>query len=168
MIFDADILGYFMNGGENAMRGKLGFAPFGANPAAAAPTPNVWIWSLAMSAFSAKKDAAWWFMQWASGAEHGLFGASKMDFVNPVRASVWADAGFRQRLEESYPGYVNQHDVSAPGAKIYFTAQPLFFDLTTEWAATLQQMVAAEVPVDEGLDRLADSVDRQLKDAGLG
>jgi multiple sugar transport system substrate-binding protein len=106
-------------------------------------------------------------MQWASGAEHGLFGASKMDFVNPVRASVWADAGFRARLEKSYPGYVNQHDVSAPGAKIYFTAQPLFFDLTTEWAATLQQMVAKEAPVDEALDRLAASVDRQLKDAGL-
>lgn len=167
MIFDADILGYFMNGGDNKMAGQLGYAPFAANPAASAPTPNVWIWSLAMSNFSTKKDAAWYFMQWASGAEHGLFGASKMDFVNPVRASVWADAGFRSRLEKSYPGYVNQHDVSAPGAKIYFTAQPLFFDLTTEWAATLQQMVAKEVPVDEALDRLAASVDRQLKDAGL-
>ena len=47
------------------------------------------------------------------------------------------------------------HDVSAPGASIKFTAQPLFFDLTTEWAATLQKMVAKEVPVDEGLDQLA-------------
>jgi len=53
-------------------------------------------------------------------------------------------------------------------AKIHFTAQPLFFDLTTEWAATLQKMVASEVPVDEGLDQLAQSVDRQLKEAGLG
>lgn len=168
MIFDADILGYFMNGGDNAMAGKLGYAPFAANPAAAAPTPNVWIWSLAMASASRKKDAAWYFLQWATGAEHGLFGASKMDFVNPVRQSVWSDEGFRARLENSYPGYVNQHDVSAPGAKIYFTAQPLFFDLTTEWAASLQQMVAGQVPVDEGLDKLAASVDRQLKEAGLG
>jgi multiple sugar transport system substrate-binding protein len=29
-------------------------------------------------------------------------------------------------------------------------------------------MVASEVPVDEGLDQLAQSVDRQLKEAGLG
>ncbi|TVQ57369.1 MAG: extracellular solute-binding protein [Rhodobacteraceae bacterium] len=168
MIFDADILGYFMNGEGNAMAGQLGYAPFAANPAASAPTPNVWIWSLAMSNFSQRKDAAWWFLQWASGAEHGLFGATEMDFVNPVRQSVWADEGFRSRLENSYPGYVNQHDVSAPGAQIYFTAQPLFFDLTTEWAATLQRMVANEVPVDEGLDQLAASVDRQLRDADLG
>ncbi|MET4120886.1 multiple sugar transport system substrate-binding protein [Bradyrhizobium sp. JR1.5] len=168
MIFDADILGYFMNGGENKERGHLGYAPFAANPAAKAPTPNVWIWSLAMSSFSKQKDAAWLFMQWAASTEHDLFGARKMDFVNPVRASVWKDSEFRDRIGKSYPGYLEQHDVSAPGAKIYFTAQPLFFDLTTEWAASLQKMVAKEVSVDEGLDKLADNINRQLKQAGLG
>jgi multiple sugar transport system substrate-binding protein len=29
-------------------------------------------------------------------------------------------------------------------------------------------MVAKEVPVDEGLDQLAASIDKQLKEAGLG
>ena len=168
MIFDADILGYFMNGGENKEKGHLGYAAFAANPAAKAPTPNVWIWSLALSSFSKQKDAAWMFMQWAASVEHDLFGARKMDFVNPVRTSVWKDSEFRDRIAKSYPGYLEQHDVSAPGAKIYFTAQPLFFDLTTEWAASLQKMVAKEVSVDEGLDKLADSINRQLKQAGLG
>ncbi len=167
MIFDADILGYFMNGGGNKETGNIAYAPFAANPAAEAPTPNVWIWSLSMSNFSQKKDAAWHFMQWATGVEHGLFGAQQMDFVNPVRQAVWDDSTFRARIDETYPGYLHQHDVSAPGAQIYFTAQPLFFDLTTEWAATLQKMVAAEVPVDEGLDMLAESVNNQLADAGL-
>ncbi len=59
-------------------------------------------------------------------------------------------------------------DTSAPGAKIYFTAQPLFFDLTTQWAEALQKMVAKEVPIDESLDQLAANIDKQLKDAGLG
>jgi multiple sugar transport system substrate-binding protein len=168
MIFDADILGYFMNGGDNKEKGNIGYAPFAANPDAKAPTPNVWIWSLALSSYSNQKEAGWYFMQWASSVEHDLFGARKMDFVNPVRASVWKDEEFRGRIDKSYPGYLEQHDVSAPGAKIYFTAQPLFFDLTTQWAETLQKMVAKEVPVDEGLDQLAASVDKQLKDAGLG
>jgi len=168
MIFDADILGYFMNGGDNKEKGNIGYAPFAANPAATAPTPNVWIWSLAMSSFSGQKDATWHFLQWASSVEHDLFGARKMDFVNPVRASVWADEEFRSRIDKSYPGYLHQHDVSAPGAKIYFTPQPLFFDLTTQWAETLQKMVAKELPVDEGLDQLATNIDKQLKDAGLG
>ena len=167
MIYDADILGYFMNGGDNAMAGKLAYAPFAAS-GSGTPTPNIWIWSLSMSRFSRDLDATWNFMQWASGPEHGLFGATQMDFVNPVRQSVWDDADFRERLASSYPGYVEMHDVSAPGASIKFTPQPLFFDLTTEWAATLQKMVANEVPVDEGLDQLADSVNRQLEEAGLG
>ena len=166
MIFDADILGYFMNGGTNEA-GNMAYAAFAANPEASAPTPNVWIWSLGMSNFSKQKEAAWSFIQWASGTEHGLFGARKMDFVNPVRQSVWDDPDFRDRIAESYSGYLEQYEASAPGSKIYFTPQPLFFNLTTEWAASLQKMVANEVPVDEGLDQLAASVNRQLKQAGL-
>jgi multiple sugar transport system substrate-binding protein len=168
MMFDADILGYFMNGAGNAEAGNLAFAAFSANPAATAPSPNIWIWAMAMSSFSTKKDATWYFLQWVTGPEHGLFGAQQMDLVNPARASVWADGAFRDKLAGKYPGYVDMHDASAPGASIKFTAQPLFFDLTTEWAATLQKMVAKEVPVDEGLDMLAESVNAQLKDAGLG
>ena len=84
-----------------------------------------------------------------------------MDFVNPVRQAVWDDDTFRARLDGSCPGYLHQHDVSAPGAQVYFTAQPLFFDLTTECAATFQKMVA-----NEGLDMLAESVNSQLADAG--
>jgi multiple sugar transport system substrate-binding protein len=168
MMFDADILGYFMNGAGNAEGGNLAFSGFKANPAAAAATPNIWIWSMAMSSFSADKDAAWYFLQWVTGPEHDLFGAQTMDLVNPARASVWADGAFRDKLSKSYSGYVEMHDASAPGASIKFTPQPLFFDLTTEWAATLQKMVAKEVPVDEGLDQLAESVNGQLKEAGLG
>jgi multiple sugar transport system substrate-binding protein len=168
MIYDADILGYFMNGGDNKEAGNIAYIPFAANPAAKAPTPNVWIWSLSLSSFSKQKDAAWYFIQWASSTEHDLFGARKMDFVNPVRSSVWKDEEFRKRIDEKYEGYLNQYEVSSPGAKIYFTAQPLFFDLTTQWAETLQKMVAKELPVDEGLDKLAENIDKQLKDAGIG
>ncbi len=167
MIYDADILGYFMNGEGNAEAGNLAYAAFAPNPEAEAPTPNVWIWSLGMSSFSNRKEAAWLFMQWASSTEHGLFGAREMDFVNPVRQSVWDDEGFQERIAAAYPGYLEQYQASAPGSKIYFTPQPLFFNLTTEWASMLQQMVGDQVPVDEGLDQLAESVNRQLRQAGL-
>jgi multiple sugar transport system substrate-binding protein len=167
MIYDADILGYFQNGGT-AEAGNIAYSAFAPNPEADAPTPNVWIWSLGMNANGQQQDAAWYFVQWASGTEHGLFGARTMDFVNPVRQSVWEDEEFRARIAKSYPGYLEQYEASAPGSKIYFTPQPLFFNLTTEWAASLQRMVANEVPVDEGLDQLAESVNGQLKSAGLG
>jgi multiple sugar transport system substrate-binding protein len=167
IIYDADILGYFMDGGDNKERGNLGFAAFAPNPKATEPTANVWIWSLALSNFSKKKDAAWNFIQWATGTEHLLFAARKKDMVNPIRTKVWEDAEFKERIGK-YPGYLEQYTKTAPKAQIYFTPQPLFFDLTTQWAETLQRLVAKEMPVNEGLDKLAASLDRQLKDAGLG
>jgi multiple sugar transport system substrate-binding protein len=167
MIYDADILGYFMDSGDNKEAGHLAYDAFAANPAATEPTANVWIWSLAMSNFSKNKDAAWDFLQWATGTEHCLFGARKMDFVNPIRTKVWEDSEFKAKIGK-YPGYLEQYTKTAPHAQIYFTPQPLFFDLTTEWAAALQRMVAKEIPVDEGLDKLADSLNKQLKENGLG
>ncbi|MBO0902436.1 extracellular solute-binding protein [Jiella sonneratiae] len=166
MIFDADILGYFQNNGDTKEKGNIGFHAFAANPDAKQPTPNVWIWSLAMSNFSGNKDATWYFLQWATSKQHDLFGAVKMDMVNPVRQSVWDDEDFKKRMEQN-TGYLEQFTASAPGSKIYFTPQPLFFDVTTAWAAMLQQMVAKEVPVDEGLDQLVASINDQMQQAGL-
>jgi len=168
MIYDADILGYFMNGPGTKEHGNIAYAPIAPNPKMSYPTSNVWIWSLAMSNFSRKKDATWAFLQWATGTEHCLFGARKKDLVNPVRSSVWKDQEFRDRIAKSYPGYMEQYDATAPHAQIYFTPQPLFFNVTTDWAASLQKMVANQVPVDEGLDQLASSIDRQMRQAGLG
>ena len=168
MIYDADILGYFMNGKDTKEHGHIAYAPLTPNPDAKGPTSNVWIWSLGMSNFSKNKDAAWTFMQWASGTDHLLFGARKADQVNPVRSAVWQDPDVQQRIKSNYPGYIEEYDSAVGEAKIYFTPQPLFFNVTTDWAASLQKMVAKQVSVDEGLDQLADSTNRTLKQAGIG
>ena len=168
-IFDADILGYFMDGGDNKETGNLGFHAFAANPAAKAPTPNVWIWSLAMNAAGKQKDAAWYFMQWASSTEHDMFGARKMDFVNPVRTSVvegrrssaTASTSPTPATSSSTTPRRRARRSTSPRSRCSSTSRP-------QWAETLQKMVAKEVPVDEGLDQLAASIDKQLKDAGLG
>ena len=99
MIYDADILGYFSNGGSNKEAGNLAFTAFKPNPEAKAPTPNIWIWSLAMSEFSKQKEAAWFFMQWATGTQNTTFGATKGDLVNPIRKSVWANPEFKDRQQ---------------------------------------------------------------------
>ena len=51
MIFDADILGFFQQEGTKEA-GNIGYQAFAANPDKKEPTPNVWIWSLAMNAAS--------------------------------------------------------------------------------------------------------------------
>ena len=167
MIFDADILGYFFNGNpDNKEAGNFGFHGFTPNPSASAPTPNVWIWSLAMSNFSKKKDAAWYWMQWCNGPENAMAGGVKHNQVNPVRESVWASGDFDDKIRGTSPGYMEQYNSSIDGSKIHFTAQPLFFETTTEWAAALQEMQTGS-SVDETLDKLASKIDRMMKDVGL-
>lgn len=167
MAYDADILGYFMNGAGNKESGNLAYAAFTPNPAAKGPTPNIWVWALAMSEFSKQKEAAWYFMQWATGVQNTTFGAIHADVVNPVRKSVWENEEFKARLEKSYPGYLKQYQASVAGAKIYFTPQQLFPEFTTEWASTLQQMYGGTVAVSEGLDKLAERLTGKLKSVGL-
>jgi multiple sugar transport system substrate-binding protein len=166
MIYDADIIGFFQQTGTKEA-GNIGYEAFTPNPDAKAPTPNIWIWGLAMSAFSGKQDAAWRFMQWASGTEQLTFGATKANQVDPVRQSVWNDGDFKTRLNATYPGFLEEFNGAAPGAKIYFTPQPLFFNVTTDWAAALQKMYAGQVSVDDGLDQLATNIASQLSDAGI-
>ncbi len=147
MIFDADILGFFQNGGETKEKpGTWRTCPSPPTRRQSKPTPNVWIWSLAMSEFSKNKEAAWYFIQWATGTENTAFGAVNADLVDPVRDSVWRLQAFQTRLEKSYPGYLNQFQQSIGQSQIYFTPQQLFPEFTTDWAAMLQQMYSKQDP----------------------
>lgn len=166
MIYDADILGFFQQKGTKDA-GHIGYEAFTPNPAMDHPTSNVWIWSLAMNNFSKSKDPAWYFLQWATGTQAELFGASKKNLVDPTRQSVVSDADVKARLEKDYSGYLKTYQETVPDAKIRFTPQPLFFNVTTQWASELQRMYAKETSVEEGLDKLADSIGRQLRDAGI-
>lgn len=167
MIYDANIIGFFENAPGNAASGHIGYASFAADPKMTQPTSNVWIWSWAMSHFSQEKDAAWYFIQWASGKNFGIYGGVNKQLVDPVRETTWTDPAFKARLNNNFPGFYEAFEQTLPGAKIYFTPQPLFFNVTTQWAAMLQQMVAKEVGVDDGLDKLAAQIDNQLQGAGI-
>jgi len=166
MIYDADILGYFQNRGTKAA-GHIGWAPVAANPDDPKAYANVWIWSLAMSNFSNHKEATWYFLQWATGKAHLLKGAVEGDQVDPVRHSVANHPKVVAKLKQKYPGYLESFNQLIPNSKIYFTPQPLFFDVTTDWAATLQKMVTSGADVKASLDELAESINKKMADAGI-
>jgi multiple sugar transport system substrate-binding protein len=165
MIYDADILGYFQNQpGASKVSGKLAWAP-GPGASGAEPAPNMWIWSLGMNANSKTKDAAWYFLQWATGKDF-LLKAVRGEFslVDPIRKSVWADPEFKKKLEE-FSGYYETFQTIIPNCKVYFTPQPMFFETTTEWAATLHEIYNGTAP-QEALDVLSERLSKTLKRAG--
>jgi multiple sugar transport system substrate-binding protein len=168
MLFDADILGYFQNQEGTAAEGVLGnvaWAPGPLGPDGELRT-NIWIWSLAMNAGSKNKDAAWYFLQWATGKDFLTTAAVDYSMVNPVRASIWENPDFQAKMEEQ-TGYLETFNTIINGdAKIQFTPQPLFFETTTEWAQALQDIYAG-ADTQQRLDELVESLTIQLQDAGI-
>jgi multiple sugar transport system substrate-binding protein len=167
-LFDADILGYFQNQPDAAAEGVLGniaWAPGPLGPEGDLRT-NIWIWSLAMNAGSQKKDAAWLFMQWATGEEFLTTGAVDYSMVNPVRQAIWENADFQAKMAEQTDYLETFQTIAANDMKIQFTPQPLFFETTTEWAQALQDIYAG-ADAQERLDELVASLTQELQDAGI-
>lgn len=57
--------------------------------------PNVWFWTIGINSKSAKKDAAWLFVQWATSAPITI--ASQVD-VTTARAVAWEDASANEAI----------------------------------------------------------------------
>ena len=151
--------------------GNIATVAFTANPNSQTPTSNLWVWSLAMSSFSNNKDAAWYFMQWATGKQHLLTASVSQGMADPIRQSVWANSAFTGRIQKNGPtNYLQAYQATQPNTRIYFTPQPLFFNVATDWAATLQTIYSGNVTPSNtkaALDKLASDVDNQTSNAGL-
>jgi multiple sugar transport system substrate-binding protein len=119
-----------------------------------------------MNAGSEKKDAAWYFMQWATGKDFLTTGAVEYAMVNPVRASIWENEDFQAKMAEQTNYLETFNTIIENGARIQFTPQPLFFETTTEWAQALQDIYAG-ADTQERLDALVDSLTLQLQDEGI-
>jgi multiple sugar transport system substrate-binding protein len=166
-IFDADILGHFQNvPGGSSVSGKIAWAP-GPRGADGKLATNIWIWSLAMNAASKNKEPAWYFLQWATGKDFLRKGAITYTLVNPVRTSIMTDPEFVKHMDISKDYLKTLNEIVKNDMKIQFTPQPLFFETTTEWAATLQDIYAGTVDAKTGLDALVQKLTGMLKQAGV-
>lgn len=146
MLFDATCNGYFQNYPEDASAeaGNLGWFP-GVVPDDSGLTENdikanVWVWSLAMNSYSQNKDAAWLFLQYFTSPEFMLFSGTDAACADSPRASVAESEEYKAVVGKS-ANYLESLSVLLPNATIFFTPQPYFFETTTEWAATLQDLV---------------------------
>ncbi|MBR5945155.1 MAG: sugar ABC transporter substrate-binding protein, partial [Lachnospiraceae bacterium] len=77
MMWDADRGGYTQNTpGSSNEAGNMAFGmvpyPESAGKTEADMRSNLWVWSMAMNADSAKKEAAWYFMQYFTSPEYML------------------------------------------------------------------------------------------------
>lgn len=130
------------------------------------PRTNLWMYALAMNASSKHKDAAWLFLQWATGKEFLTKGAVDYHLLNPVRRSIWENPAFKEKMSR-YSNYIDTiATIMSKDAKVQFAPQPLFFETTAEWMQALHDIYLG-ADAQERLDALVQSLTKQLKDAGI-
>ena len=135
--------------------GNFAFAP-GPGLDGPASKSNVWIWSLGMNAASKSKVPAWYWMQWATGKDFTLTAALNGSLVNPSRQSVWDSPDFQKHIA-GMTDYLATFKSLSKDAKVYFTPQSRFMEVTTEWASSLQDIYGgADAKIT--LDKLANSL----------
>ncbi len=165
MGFAADNTLYFQNfAGASQESGNIAWVP--------APLPegkvdsdrksNLWVWSMAMNSSSKNKGAAWLFLQYFTNKEYQLWSVTKDKAVDPPRSSVFNHPDFQEIVGQA-EGYLETFAKTIEGTSILFTPQPHFFELTTEWAATIQDIVSGRyATVEDGMNALKVKMDTVL------
>ena len=104
---------------------------------------NVWIWALAMNASSKNKDAAWYFIQYFTSPEFMLWSGTEGNCADTPRTSVFESEEYDAIVGKA-DNYLESLNILYENATIQFTPQPYFTECTTEWAATLQDLVTSD------------------------
>jgi multiple sugar transport system substrate-binding protein len=92
MIFDSGVFKKnYEDPAKSLIRGKVGYTPLPSGPAGS--IPPIFSWSLGIYAKSEQKEAAWLFIQWATGKEMALRG--QLAGVPAARKSAWESPLFR-------------------------------------------------------------------------
>ncbi|HEX3040220.1 MAG TPA: sugar ABC transporter substrate-binding protein [Caproiciproducens sp.] len=165
MLFDADNNGIQQNwDGASQEAGKIAWAPMPTVKEGDTANSNMWVWSMAMNANSKHKDAAWYFLLYFTSKEFFRYASVEGKNVDPCRTSTWNDSGFQAKMAKQ-PGYIDTYKKTVDKATILFTPQPSFFETTTDWAETLQDIVAGKYSgVQQGMDQLKTKMDKAVED----
>ena len=167
MLFDADLVIYDQNVKDTAEAGNIAFLPAPMPEGRSEIKSNLWGWGLSMNAASKQKVASWIFIQYFTGKDFMLEAAIEDGAVNPARESVFNNADFQAKLEKT-EGYIETLNATIGGTKIIATPQPHFYETTSEWAATLQDIVTGKyATVQEGLDALKAKMDGIVSDVAI-
>jgi multiple sugar transport system substrate-binding protein len=102
-----------------------------------------------------------------TGKDFAKYATIEGNSLDPVRTSVWESEEFKTMMDEQ-PGYIDSYNATIDNTTILFTPQPYFFETTTEWAATLQDIVAGKYDsVQDGMDQLKEKMDKAVSDIDL-
>ncbi|WP_306256774.1 ABC transporter substrate-binding protein [Pararhizobium sp. IMCC21322] len=163
MAVDANMFGFWNNiKGASDASGKIAFAPPPTAPDNSEFASNIWIWSLAINNASEKKDAAWYFIQWATSKEMNIRGATDGKLVNPPRSSTWkAQEWIDYANQPEFNNFYDNFNLVQEKTSLLFTPRYGFGTAMNAWAVAMQEMVGG-ADIEERLAELAEEIREDL------
>lgn len=169
MMLDSDSVGVQQNWkGASQEAGNLAWSTIPVVKEGDKPKSNFWTWALAMNSASKNKGAAWYFIQYFTSKDFAKYATIEKNSLDPCRESVINSSEYESKMS-AQTGYLESFKATIDNSTILFTPQPSFFETTTNWAATLQDIVAGKYPsVQAGMDDLKKKMDKAVEDVDVG
>jgi sorbitol/mannitol transport system substrate-binding protein len=179
MWYDATSAAGSLEADGSPVKGKLGYAPAPVVKTDSSGWLYAWSWSIQEA--SAKKDAAWKFISWASGKDYENLVGSKLGWSRvPAgkRASTYENPQYLKvasAFAEPTRAAIQAADPTNPGVQprpaigIQFVDIPEFPDLGTQVSQDVSSAIAGKTTVADALKKgqqLAEDVAERYKSRG--
>ena len=159
LIVDSDhYVAYFENSASSELVGEIGYAPPPLGPTGSR-RPNLWTWSVVMNDRTKDSDAAWRFVEWATGREFLLRSAFEGN-MNPTRTSVWDDESFRAHTSGWGAFYGVARTLIEHDAFVLVTPASNYLSVAERWVEALLDVYAGRAEAAEALGRAAGEIDQ--------
>jgi len=132
------------------------------------PASSMWTWALAMSSKAIDKNAAWYFLQWATMKEQMLVATVEGRNYNPTRASVFNDEAVQATMGKWANGeYLPAVLANLNGfAVVGWPPEPENTFVSTRWDQALQEVWAGD-DAQAALDKAKADIDAHLQELGI-
>jgi multiple sugar transport system substrate-binding protein len=159
LIVDSDhYVAYFEEPSTSELVGRIGYAPPPAGPTGLR-RPNLWTWSVVMNTRAADKEAAWRFVEWATGRDFLLRSAFEGN-MNPTRTSIWEDERFRAHTAGWGQFYEVARTLVEHDAFVLVTPAANYREIASRWVQALLDAYAGRADVAGALEAAAADIDR--------
>jgi multiple sugar transport system substrate-binding protein len=157
LLVDSDhYVAYFEEPATSSLVGEIAYAlpPLGPT---GVRRPNLWTWSVVMNTRVQDADAAWRFVEWATGREFLLRSAFEGN-MNPTRRSIWDDDAFRQHTAGWDAFYDVARTLIERDASVLVTPASNYLAIANRWVQALLDIYAG-AETSEELERAAADID---------
>ena len=164
LLVDSDhYVAFFEDERQSELVGRIGYALPPAGPTGER-RPNLWTWSVAMTAASRDKQAARDFITWAASKPFLLRSAGEGN-MNPTRASTWDDPAFQALTARWGEFAAVSRRLLDDYATVLVTPTPHYREIALRWTEALREAYHGR-DVGEALRAAATEAEQRFAAAG--